>query len=316
MKRTRTKPRPHAAAWFVGLALVAAGCSSPAQTPEGDVRGPETGLPSSTAMSDETVTVVTVGDIVCASDGEVTDTECQQQATADLASSLQPDAVVALGDLQYESGSLDEFERSWAPGWGRFDDIIAPVPGNHEYQTEGAADYIRYFDTGPYYARQIGAWRFYLLNSNCEQIDCVEEAQWLADDLAANPTTCTAIAMHHPRWSSAAHGNQDQVDVLWAAAAEGGVDLSLSAHDHDYERFAPIDAAGEVTGPSQGTTHFVVGTGGRSLYEFRDERRPGSEAAVAGSFGVLDLILRPDAFEWRFVDLAGETLDKGGQDCV
>ncbi len=257
-----------------------------------------------------------MGDIVCQSDGEPTETECQQLATADLASSLEPDAVVALGDLQYEVGQLEEFERSWAPSWGRFDDIIAPVPGNHEYQTEGAAGYLSYFGTGPYYVREIGAWRFYLLDSNCDQIDCDEEAQWLADDLAAHPTACAAIAMHHPRWSSSAeHGPQEQVDALWAAAVEGGVDLSLAGHDHTYERFAPIDADGSVTALEDGIVHFVVGTGGRSQYEI-GERQPGSEAAVDGVFGVLDLTLRPAAFEWRFVDTDGEVRDKGGLDCV
>ena len=297
-------------------ALSLSACGSPTEVPERDVRGPEAGLSPTTAAADETVNVVTVGDIVCQPDVEVTETECQQQATAELASSLEPDAVVALGDLQYESGLLEEYERSWAPSWGRFDDIIAPVPGNHEYQTEGAADYRSYFDTGPYYVREIGAWRFYLLDSNCDQIDCAEEAQWLADDLAANPSTCAAIAMHHPRWSSSDHhGSQEQVDGLWAAAAEGGVDLSLAGHDHDYERFAPIDATGDVVGPEAGITHFVVGTGGRSQYEIGD-LQPGSQFAADGVFGVLDLLLRPAAFEWRFVDIDGKVLDKGGLDCV
>ena len=264
--------------------------------PAEEVRGAEKGPAPSVSAPGAMVGVVAVGDIVCQSDGEPTETECQHQATADLASSLSPDAVVALGDLQYEVGQREEFERSWAPSWGRFDDVISPVPGNHEYQTEGAADYLSYFGTGRYYVHEMGAWRFYLLDSNCDQIDCDEEAQWLADDLAANPTPCAAIAMHHPRWSSSAeHGPQEQVDALWAAAVEGGVDLSLAGHDHTYERFAPIDATGDVTGAQAGIVHFVVGTGGRSQYEI-GERQPGSEAAVDGVFGVLDLTLRPKAF--------------------
>ncbi|WP_460811608.1 metallophosphoesterase family protein [Nocardioides salsibiostraticola] len=314
--RGRRVPSPRrTTALLVAVALTVAGCSTPADTPTDEIRGPEAGLPSTTAGPEATVDVVAVGDIVCSSDLEVTDTECQQQATADLASSLDPDAVVALGDLQYTEGLYDEFLKSWAPSWGQFDDIIAPVPGNHEYETEGAAGYARYFDTGPYYVREIGAWRFYLLDSNCDQIDCDEEARWLADDLAANPTTCTAIAMHHPRWSSGVeHGSQEQVDGLWRAAVEGGVDLSLAAHEHDYERFAPIDADGNVTDPESGTTHFVVGTGGRSQYSIGD-LQPGSEFAADQVFGVLDLKLRPDAFEWRFLDVDGEVLDKGGLDC-
>lgn len=309
-------PRVAAITIFIAISLATSGCGAPADVPEVDVRGPETGLPQSTAGPDATVRVVTVGDIDCASDEQATDTQCQQQATADLASSLDPDAVVALGDLQYESGQLEEFERTWAPGWGRFDDIIAPVPGNHEYETEGADGYLRYFQTGHYYVREIGAWRFYLLDSNCEDIDCAQEAAWLTSDLAANPTSCAAVAMHYPRWSSAVeHGSQEQVDGLWSAAVEGGVDLSLAGHDHAYERFAPLDADGNVTDSGSGTTHFVVGTGGRSLYEIGDPLT-GSQFATAQAFGVLELSLAPSSFDWRFVDVDGQTLDSGGQKCA
>ena len=82
------------------LVFGTAACQGPTQVAEDDVRGPSTGLPPDTAIEADTVNVVTVGDIVCESDMAVTDTECQQSATADLASSLEPDAVVALGDLQ------------------------------------------------------------------------------------------------------------------------------------------------------------------------------------------------------------------------
>ncbi len=297
------------------LAGAAAGCQSPAAVPSSDVRGPSAGLPSGTAPADIAVRVVTVGDIVCPSPASTNDSACQQLATADLASSLRPDAVVALGDLQYESGQLEEFRRSWAPSWGRFDRIIAPVPGNHEYNTEAATGYESYFKTGRYHARNIGAWRFYLLDSNCDKIDCAEEASWLAKDLAMHPTSCAAIAMHHPRWSSSAvHGSQEQVDGLWAAAVEGGVDVSLAGHDHDYERFAAIDAAGGVTGDATGATHFVIGTGGRSFYGIGD-LEPGSVFTAVNVFGVLELNLGQRSFGWKFVDISGEVLDAGKRAC-
>ncbi len=279
--------------------------------------GPGCGAPAevSTTGPGTTVPVVAVGDIVCPPDLQVTDDECQQQATADLAASLEPDAVIALGDLQYESGRLEEFQRGWAPSWGRFDDIIAPVPGNHEYQSDGAEGYVGYFDTSPYYVQEVGAWRVYLLDSNCEDVDCAQEAAWLTDDLAAHPTDCAVVAMHHPRWSSSTgHGSQEQVDGLWSAAVDGGVDLSLAGHDHDYERFAPIDADGRVVDSGPRATHFVVGTGGRSLYDIGD-MATGSRFTADEAFGVLELGLSPTSFDWRFVDVEGRTLDAGTQEC-
>ncbi len=293
------------------LAGAVAACQSAGDNPPRDVRSSP-----AVASPGQTVRVVAVGDLVCSPDMPVTDDECQSAATADLTSSLEPDAVVALGDLQYETGDLEDFRSGWEPSWGRFDDIVSPVPGNHEYETDAASGYTSYFDTSTYYARDIGAWRFYLLDSNCDHIDCEQEASWLTDDLASHPGTCAAVAMHHPRWSSSTgHGSQEQVDGLWAAAVDGGVDLSLAGHDHNYERFAPIDAAGEPTDTAPAATHFVVGTGGRSLYEVGD-REPGSEFAADGVFGVLELTLDPDAFGWRFIDTAGEVLDEGERDCT
>src|SRR6476660_8832577 len=83
------------------------------------------------AAADDPV-LAAVGDIACAP-GE--QEACQQLATANLASSLQPSAVAVLGDNQYEAALLREFH---APGayddtWGRFNPIVHPAAGNHEY---------------------------------------------------------------------------------------------------------------------------------------------------------------------------------------
>jgi hypothetical protein len=90
--------------------------------------------------------VVAVGDIACDpadSDWDQgTATECGQVATSDLALSIDPDAVLILGDIQYECGGYDAFLTSYDPSWGRLKDITYPVPGNHEYnsasESEGA----------------------------------------------------------------------------------------------------------------------------------------------------------------------------------
>jgi hypothetical protein len=43
-----------------------------------------------------------------------------------------------------------------------------------------------------------------------------------------------------------------------------GADVILSAHEHNYERFAPQTPDGKVD-RAAGLTQFVVGTGGKSL---------------------------------------------------
>jgi hypothetical protein len=53
--------------------------------------------------------------------------------------------VLTLGDNQYESGALDDYRSSYDPAWGRFKGRTYPAPGNHEYNTPGAAGYFAYF---------------------------------------------------------------------------------------------------------------------------------------------------------------------------
>ena len=53
--------------------------------------------------------------------------------TAKLVGAIQPDAVLALGDNQYPSGALADFQTMYAQSWGAYRNITFPVPGNHEY---------------------------------------------------------------------------------------------------------------------------------------------------------------------------------------
>ncbi len=62
---------------------------------------------------------------------------CHERRTSDLFTALAPLHILALGDLQYENGSLTRFQRSYGPSWGRFKSITKPVPGNHEYGSGG-----------------------------------------------------------------------------------------------------------------------------------------------------------------------------------
>ena len=281
---------------------------------------PATGNPSfSTTVTapaaQEPVRVVAVGDIACQPGEATTPDRCQQAATAALARSLHPEAVMALGDLQYEDGTLDAFRSSYDASWGALKAITRPIPGNHEYHTDKAAGYFGYWDDPPgWYAWDAGAWRIYMLDSTCGDTDCPAEQAWLAQDLQANPAKCTAIALHYPRFSSGSeHGSNPTMNRFWKIAYAHGVDLALSGHEHTYERFAAMDPEGNLD-PARGIISFVSGTGGKSLYGL-DPRVPGSQFAQDTSFGVLLLTLAPTSFRWRFVDVAGATLDRGSAQC-
>lgn len=262
-------------------------------------------------------TVVAVGDIACEPGQPVTGTRCQQAATALLAQSYAPAYVLALGDTQYETGSLSAFRQSYDASWGLLKAITKPVPGNHEYGTPGASGYFTYFQRqqpggAGYYAFDVENWRIYALNSNCTIIDCDRQVRWLDRNMGNNPRTCSAIMMHHPRFSSGDHGSTAGMQQLWEVAYQHHADLALAGHDHDYERFRRMDPSGAAAG--DGLFSFVSGTGGKGLYPF-GTTVPGSRFRDSHAAGVLALTLGTTQFGYEYKTIDGNVLDSGVRNC-
>jgi hypothetical protein len=303
------------------LALVlagalAAGCAgSGAGTPGvADTRTMgATGTSGATASGVGSTTLLAAGDIArCGTNGD--------EQTAALLVRL-PGTVLALGDMAYPDGSAAEFARCYAASWGRFRDRTHPVPGNHDYHTPDASGYYDFFGSRAgqrgkgWYSFSLGGWRLIALNSNCDDVGgCSagsEQERWLRADLAAHPARCTLAFWHHPRFSSGTtHGSDAAVGPLWTALHDAGADLVLSGHEHNYERFAPLDPQGRVD-PARGIREFVVGTGGRSHYRFGPPL-PGSEVRSDDTFGVLQLQLRPNGYNWRFVPTKDGSFEDAG----
>jgi len=236
------------------------------------------------------------------------------ELTAQLLDSI-PGTIFAVGDNAYESGTLSQFTNCYDPTWGRYKDRIKPVPGNHEYLTSGASGYFQYFNNIPsYYAYDLGSWRIYALNSEIDVSASSDQVKWLQDDLAANPSQCVLAYWHKPRWSSGTHhGSNETYQTLWQILYNAGAELVINGHEHNYERFAPMNPAGQAD--PLGLREFVVGTGGRDLYNF-GTILPNSEVHDDTSFGVLKLTLRPTGYDWQFVPAAGSTFtDSGSADC-
>jgi len=59
-----------------------------------------------------------------------------QEATANQIENMKPDAVAILGDLQYQVGQYQDFEKSYDLTFGGFKMITRPSPGNHEFYDE------------------------------------------------------------------------------------------------------------------------------------------------------------------------------------
>jgi len=232
--------------------------------------------------------------------------------------------VFTAGDNAYESGTAGQYQSCYGPSWGRFKDRTHPAVGNHEYATPMAAGYFAYFGAaaGPagkgYYSFALNGWRVFVLNSNCDAVGGCgagsAQEQWLVAELARYPTRCSLAIWHHPRWSSGLQGSTAEMQAMWEDLYSAGTELLVVGHDHVYERFAPLDAAG-LPDRKRGIREFVVGTGGASHETFRTPL-PSSEVRNADTFGVLRLTLAPDAYQWEFLAEAGATFtDSGSGTC-
>jgi hypothetical protein len=238
--------------------------------------------------------------------------------TSDLLLAMNPNKVLALGDNQYERGTLSDFRNFYNPSWGRLKAKTRPVAGNHEYLTTGATGYYSYFGAAAgspvkgYYSYDLGAWHFIALNSNCSYAGgCMAgnpQYTWLKNDLATNTKLCTLAYFHHPLWSSSAYATTS-VRPLVQLLYDQGVELLLVGHAHNYERFARQSAAGGLD-PAFGIREIVVGTGGRSFTPF-GTIVPHSLVRNDTTFGVLKLVLRTGGYSWHFVPIAGSTFSDG-----
>lgn len=275
--------------------------------------------------------IAAAGDIACDPDdpgyngGDGTSDRCRQRATSDLLVGAGLAAVLPLGDIQYDAASAANINAVYDPTWGRIKAISRPILGNHE--GSGTA-YFNYFNgagasdgpAGPpgkgYYSFDIGGWHLVALNSNCSRVACSagsEQERWLRADLAAHPAACTLAYWHHPRFSSGHDGSNTSMQALWEALDEADVEILLSGHSHDYERFAPLDRTGAVD-RGDGIRQFVVGTGGAFFTGGLSTRIPGSEVAQNDTFGVLMLTLHRSSYDWRFAPVAGSSFSDSGTD--
>ena len=278
--------------------------------------------------------IVAAGDIACDpksrdfNQGRGTAENCHMLATSDLAISLKPAAVFVLGESQYERGTADAYQQSWALNWGRKElrDITHPSPGNHEYHTKDARGYFDFFGAQAgerskgYYSFILGTWHIVALNTGgndkCRPVSCEqgsEQEKWLREDLGKSTSSCILAFWHRPLVTSGHHRNATEVRPFWRDLYQANADVILNAHSHHYERFAPQNPDG-VADPERGITQFIVGTGGRNLKKFW-RKQANSVIRNGKSFGVLELELLEKSYAWKFISEYGQVLDSGSGQC-
>jgi hypothetical protein len=246
-------------------------------------------------------------------------------ATGNLINGLSG-TVLALGDLAYSNGTEAEFTNCYAPVWGSFKSRTWPVPGNHEYNTTGAAGYFSYFGTAAkpsgksYYRKVVGNWSVYALDNYVASGPTSAQAVWLESQLKADPNRCQIAYWHEPYISSgSAHGNSDRAKSLFALAYKYKVEIVLAGHDHNYERFAemrPDRRPANLAAGERGVRLFTVGTGGVPQ-RGKGSTKAGSQKFANGS-GVLQLTLgNTGSYAWNFKNASGSSIsDSGSGTCL
>jgi hypothetical protein len=259
----------------------------------------------------------------------------EQQQLAALMTADAADFMLHAGDIAY-GNSLGNGDASWKTFLDWFFAIyrgwlpsraVLPVEGNHDSRpTNGNGQaYLDLFSlpangASPgfpdhaerYYSFDYGPIHFVALDTEFTFQDATrrsEQLAWLDADLAGTSQPWKLAFFHRSPFSAGGeHGSDLAVRDAFAPLFERhGVQLALSAHEHDYERTRPQAIAG---GPP--VTYIVTGGGGAPLYPaataawtaFSASRHHYVRVAVDGCFLQLEAVgLDGAAFD-------GTTLDR------
>lgn len=229
---------------------------------------------------------------------------------------ISPQLVLHVGDVVYKTGSERQYEANF---YRPYQELLSSVPfypslGNHDVRTNDGAPYLRAFDlprdnpqkTERYYSFNYGPLHFVALDSELyyadHSISTQAQKAWLEEDLARSRRPWKVIYFHRPPFSSALGphpGGDERIRTdLVPVFERAHADLVLSGHQHNYERFRPIN----------GVTYIVSGGGGgERLYPIK----PGKRSAYAVSrLNVLKVVASPHDLEVEAVGADGAVFDR------
>ncbi len=238
-------------------------------------------------------------------------------AVANLVKSWNPEAIVTVGDNNYNDGGADtidanigqyyqeyigNYRGSYGPGspTNRF----FPSLGNHDVRTANGQPYFDYF-TLPgnerYYDFVWGDVHFFALNSNSSEPDGITsssvQAQWLQNGLANSRQRFNVVFFHHAPYTSA-DGIAAATNLRWPFKA-WGADVVMTGHAHHYERLA-VD----------GIPYYINGVGGDELTDV-GVKVPQSIVTYSENFGAMKLTTDPSRMTIEFfsVENGGKLID-------
>jgi hypothetical protein len=220
--------------------------------------------------------------------------------------SKNPEVVLALGDLSYDSSS-----KCFIDLMKPFENKTKITLGNHEWPFQLMIEYINHYNlTRPYYAFNIDNVHFLALSNEFAFDEKSAQYDYAMDDLraaAVDPAMDWKVVFFHKpmHTSHQSESNTEFRDAYHPLFDEFGVDLVLQGHAHYYERSYPIEFNPESSRepiPSNatlGNNTFVdprgpivatVGTGGASIHELNSGKADFVQKQYLG-YGILDVAI-------------------------
>jgi hypothetical protein len=258
---------------------------------------------------------------ILAATGDGASGERNADTVTELIATWNPNLFLYLGDV-YDKGTFTEFYNWYGTGadhYSRLRAITHPTIGNHEYEGGEAPGYFDYWNNVPnYYSFNAASWHMINLNSNGQfdqTLPGTLQYNWLLDDLEANSAACTLVYFHHPLYNIGSEKEATRMNQIWALLAQHGVDMVLTGHDHNYQRWHALNGQGDPD--PQGVTQFVIGTGGHGIQDFtrKDPRLAVGFDSSPAAFGALRMELNRNGAAYQYVNIAGATLDSGSIVC-
>jgi acid phosphatase type 7 len=206
--------------------------------------------------SEEPVRFVVVGDTGTGGAAQV--------AIAKRLSAVTFDLMLFLGDIAYKSGTAAQLENNFFAVYRDFLRYVPAYPtiGNHERRTRLGRPYFEAFvlpEPERYYSFNWGDIHFVAIDTT--QRD-EKQLDWLEKDLATNKLPWVIVYGHHPMYTNSLRGPQMWIRQAFANIfTRHRVDLVLTGHEHQYERFRVAEVNYIVSGGGGGQlTRFYGGS--------------------------------------------------------
>lgn len=219
--------------------------------------------------------------------------------------------VLLAGDVSYYGSIDDRYDEVFLQPYRPLIDAGVQwelAIGNHEIAEKKSPDAIaeiqaqvrRFGKPGTYYSQVHGPMEVFVLDTTIPLFTgegAAEQLRWLEEALAASTAAWKVAVMHHPAYSSGAHGSQLEVrNAVQPILSRHGVALAFAGHDHHYER----------THPQNGVVWILSGAGCKLT-------RTGSSSFTAHAESTLQFMLVQidgDTADVRAITTDGRIIDR------